>query len=346
MLSISAIPRVVKSFYTNKLGTVVFRSQPGVGKTDQVREAVKQLSASYGEEFGFIEEHLASRSEVDLRGYLIPENGEARYTKPDFWRIVDQFERGVLFLDELFQCSSEMQKAIAPLLLDRRIGDYTLPDGWIVVGASNRVEDRAGVTPALSHVTNRICLMDVSPPTPDELSAYYMRKAMPAEIIALVMKSPATVLSGTITAQGSPYCSPRSLERAGRVISTFSSAAEALSTPMGQAAVEGFIGRSAYTELHAISQLIDSLPVMEDIINDPKGTRLPDTVDKQWLVASMLGLRTTGEQLDSVFQYLERLPANVAFIGLYGCWQRGITTPSRTVTEWVTRNHALFAALT
>lgn len=345
-LSISAIPRVIRNFYTNNLGTVVFRSQPGIGKTDQVRDAVKQLSAQYGEEFGFVEEHLASRSEVDLRGYLIPTtDGQARYTKPDFWHVVEQYPRGILFLDELFQCTTEMQKAIAPLLQEKRIGENVLPDGWIVVGATNGVEHRSGVVPALSHVTNRICIMDVDPPTPDELAAYYMRHGTPAECIALVLKSPSTVLGLSPVAQGTPYCTPRSFKRVGDLMNTYGSPMEALTSSVGQAIIEGFIGKPAFVELAAICQLVETLPNMDEILADPEGTNIPVGVDKQWLIASMLGLRTTKPQLDTMFRYLQRFPDNIAFIGLYGCWQRGITDASETITKWVTRNHKLFEAL-
>lgn len=346
MLTITAIPNVIRSFYNaGSRATVVFRSQPGIGKTDQVREAAKVLAA--GQPFGFIEEHLASRSEVDLRGYLIPNGENAQYTKPDFWKVVEQYDRGILFLDELFQCSVEMQKAIAPLLLDHRIGDYTLPPGWMVVGATNGVEHRSGVTPALSHVVNRICLIDVAPPTPEELAAYYVAKDMPAEIIALTLRSPATVLgTATPVAQGTPWCSPRSLERAGRVMKSYPSPMAALSSPAASSMIQGYIGQAAFVELQAIAKLADALPHITDIIADPMGTRVPDTVDKQWLAASMLGLRTTMEQLDPVFQYLTRFPANIAFIGLYSCWQRGITAPSAAVTKWVAENDALLAALT
>lgn len=343
MLTISSIPRVVRAFYENHLGTLVLRSQPGIGKTEQVREAVRQIAA--GQPFGFIEEHLASRSEVDLRGYLIPDGDAARYTKPDFWHVIEQYENGILFLDELFQCSAEMQKVIAPLLLEGRIGSMQLPPGWMVVGATNGTEHRSGVTPALNHVVNRICLVDIAPPTPEALSAHYMQHALPAEVIALVLKSPSTVLDSHAVVQGTPFCTPRSLLRAGRVLQTYPSVAEALGSEAGRSMTEGYIGKSATIELTAIAKLVDALPNMNDILADPDNLPVPDTVDKQWLVASMLGLRTTGEQLDTMFRYLSRFPSNVAFIGLYGCWQRGVTTASQTVSKWAAENSALLKAL-
>lgn len=49
----------------------------------------------------------------------------------------------VLFLDELNACTQEVQKAFYSLIHERRIGEYCLPEGSIVVGAGNRAQDSA-----------------------------------------------------------------------------------------------------------------------------------------------------------------------------------------------------------
>ena len=49
----------------------------------------------------------------------------------------------VLFLDELNACSQEVQKAFYSLIHERRIGEYHLPEGSVVIGAGNRSQDGA-----------------------------------------------------------------------------------------------------------------------------------------------------------------------------------------------------------
>ena len=49
----------------------------------------------------------------------------------------------VLFLDELNACTQEVLKAFYSLIHERRIGEYHLPEGSIVIGAGNRAEDSA-----------------------------------------------------------------------------------------------------------------------------------------------------------------------------------------------------------
>jgi hypothetical protein len=61
-----------------------------------------------------------------------------------------------LFLDELNACSHEVQKAFYSLIHERRIGEYHLPTGSIVIGAGNRAQDSAIVKPMSSALLNRM----------------------------------------------------------------------------------------------------------------------------------------------------------------------------------------------
>jgi MoxR-like ATPase len=66
-----------------------------------------------------------------------------------------------LFLDELPACSSDVQKAFYPLLLERRLGEHALPAGSWVVAAGNRTEDRALVRELSAALVNRLFLLQV-----------------------------------------------------------------------------------------------------------------------------------------------------------------------------------------
>jgi hypothetical protein len=61
-----------------------------------------------------------------------------------------------LFLDELNACSQEVQKAFYSLIHERRIGEYVLPAGSVVIGAGNRTQDNAIVKPMSSALINRM----------------------------------------------------------------------------------------------------------------------------------------------------------------------------------------------
>lgn len=69
----------------------------------------------------------------------------------------------VLFLDELNACSQEVQKAFYSLIHEKRIGEYHLPKGSIVIGAGNRAQDGAIVKTMSSALINRMFHVQMKP---------------------------------------------------------------------------------------------------------------------------------------------------------------------------------------
>lgn len=50
------------------------------------------------------------------------------------------YQHGILFLDEVNRAQDDVLQAIFQLVLDRKVGTYTLPPGWCVVAAGNFME--------------------------------------------------------------------------------------------------------------------------------------------------------------------------------------------------------------
>jgi len=61
-----------------------------------------------------------------------------------------------LFLDELNASEFDVQKSFYSLIHDRRVGEYRMPAGSIVIGAGNRASDTALVKPMGSALINRM----------------------------------------------------------------------------------------------------------------------------------------------------------------------------------------------
>ena len=120
---------------------------PGIGKSAIVR----QFAADVGLEcVSLLGSQLAPE---DIIG--VPQIVEERsiFCPP---RIIAREEPYCLFLDELNACSPEVQKAFYSLILERRIGEYRLPEGSIVIGAGNRAQDNAITRPMSSALVNRM----------------------------------------------------------------------------------------------------------------------------------------------------------------------------------------------
>lgn len=113
---------------------------PGIGKSDLVREA----AAAQG--YPLIDLRLSQLEPTDLRGIPLHDNGKVRWIPPDELPDEDRDgPHGVLFLDEINAAPPPVAAAAYQLILDRRLGTYRLPEGWSIVAAGNRLDDR-GIT--------------------------------------------------------------------------------------------------------------------------------------------------------------------------------------------------------
>src|SRR3954454_1759483 len=134
--------------------SVLVLSPPGVGKSDVVRQAAaaarlecKSLLGTQiaPEDVSGVPRIVGERSVFCPPRVLLPENAS----------------KFCLFLDELPACAPDVQKAFYSLLLERRIGEYTLPEGTWVVAAGNRAEDKALVRTISSALVNRVLILNV-----------------------------------------------------------------------------------------------------------------------------------------------------------------------------------------
>jgi hypothetical protein len=89
----------------------------------------------------------------DLIGVPQIRDGRSVFCPPE---AIARDEPYCLFLDELNAATPDVQKAFYSLILDRRIGNYELPPGSIVIGAGNRATDNALARPIASALINRL----------------------------------------------------------------------------------------------------------------------------------------------------------------------------------------------
>ena len=120
---------------------------PGIGKSALVEKFAKEVGLPCVSLLG------SQLAPEDIIG--IPRiNGDTSEFLPP--KIIARKEPYVLFLDELNACSQEVQKAFYSLIHERRIGEYHLPEGSVVIGAGNRLQDSAIVKTMSSALINRM----------------------------------------------------------------------------------------------------------------------------------------------------------------------------------------------
>jgi hypothetical protein len=94
-------------------------------------------------------------------------DGKSRFCPPS---MIARSEPYCLFLDELNACSQEVMKSFYSLIHERRVGDYQMPKGSIVIGAGNRTQDSAIVKPMSSALLNRMVHVHLSAAASDWLT--------------------------------------------------------------------------------------------------------------------------------------------------------------------------------
>jgi hypothetical protein len=120
---------------------------PGIGKSS----IVESFAASVGLDcVSLLGSQLAPEDIIGVPQII---EGKSVFCPP---RMIAREEAYCLFLDELNACSQEVQKAFYSLIHDRRIGEYHLPEGSIVIGAGNRAQDNAIVKTMSSALINRL----------------------------------------------------------------------------------------------------------------------------------------------------------------------------------------------
>lgn len=126
---------------------------PGIGKSSLVEEFALSVGLDCVSLLG------SQLAPEDIIGVPRIINGKSSFCPP---ASIARDEPYCLFLDELNACSHEVQKSFYSLINEKRIGEYELPKGSIVIGAGNRAQDNAIVRPMSSALMNRLVHVNLS----------------------------------------------------------------------------------------------------------------------------------------------------------------------------------------
>lgn len=175
------LDRLISSVIMN---AVMIWGPPGIGKSS----VVAQVAAKNGMQL--VDLRISQLAPTDLRGLPVPETekGFATWYPPNFLPR-DENSRGILFLDEINMAPPVVQGIAQQLVLDRRTGDYKLPDGWYIWAAGNRKSDGASVYEMKSPLANRFIHLSAKPDM-DSYVDYMAARDYTPEVMAFLLGNP------------------------------------------------------------------------------------------------------------------------------------------------------------
>ncbi|KAB1442190.1 AAA family ATPase [Pseudodesulfovibrio senegalensis] len=297
---------------------------PGVGKSQVVAQVAEEL----GRELTDIRAVLLDP--VDLRGLpSVNNDGTAHWCPPAF--LPTQGE-GVLFLDELNAAPPLVQAACYQLVLDRKVGEYTLPDGWTVVAAGNRETDRAVTHRMPSALANRFVHLDFSVDVETWLE-WAEQRELAEEVRAFIRFRPNLLHDFDPKKSEKAFPSPRSWEFAARIIAARPEPDVELSL------LKGTVGPGAAIEFAGFSKLFRQLPDPEVIIKDPESAEIPEEPATLYALCEALANKAGDNTAESIIAYASRLPSEFGVLLVRDSVKthRGVVE-SPAFSRWATAN--------
>lgn len=277
------------------------KSPPGFGKSSMVAQVAKQLQAH------LTDVRAVLLDPVDLRGLPYVANGVSKWAVPDFLPTAQTLS--ILLLDELNRAPQMVQNACLQLVLDRRLGDYVVPDKTVIITCTNPTG--RGVQQFNEALNDRFVHIELVADLDDLCDYFNSFKKFGYDLVRAYLRwRPAAVSEFDPKATKNP--SPRSWEFAAR-IADMQIKDPAISTAL----YAGAVGTGRGIELAAFERTFRGIPAPDSILLNPHAAMVPQTPDAQYAVSVALARLATDQNFDAVATYAERLPREFACVILH-----------------------------
>jgi len=292
---------VLLELYASADDPVMLWGPPGLGKSDIVRQFGVKSNRKV------IEFRTNIREPVDVRGIPVPNEatGTTKWFVPDELPQVERDgEFGILFIDEINSGSTQMMAVMFGLVLDRKVGEYTLPPGWVIVAAGNRVSDKAAAQRMPTALRNRFAHVVVAPDV-DAWCVWANQNDIAPELVAFQRlrrgeNGGKGVLHVMPTLDQNAFPTPRSWARCSKFVGAPAQHRMRL--------FAGHVGEAYAAELDGFIELYRSLGSLEDIVRDPQGAKVPTEPSTRYAVCTGLARLANKANIESVVEYSKRLP--------------------------------------
>lgn len=302
---------------------------PGIGKSSIVKEIAKD------KDLEFLDLRLSLLDPTDMKGipFFDSENKQGVWAPPSFLPS-DKDSRGILFLDEINSAPPAVQASAYQLVLDRRVGEYELPQGWSIVAAGNRESDRGVVYRMPPPLANRFVHLEMDIDVEDWKKWAY-RNGISESLIAYISYEPEALFNFDKDNTQKAFATPRSWSFVDTILKS------SLPQDLLLDAISGAVGKERAVSFLSFKQVESRLPDISAII---EGRAVEIESDAKLLtilisgIVSRLKRDSKIEHIDNILDFSMRLPKEFAILLIKELQLNSIDIESSSRWgEWVDR---------
>lgn len=283
----------------------------GVGKSSIVHQVAEHCGVP------LVDLRLTTIEPVDIRGAIYADDVQQKtvWFPPEFLPSEAQPE-GVLFLDELTAADQRLQISAYSLILDRRVGHYRLPEGWLVVAAGNAAYHGAVCHDMGTALADRMFHFNVQTVIGAFLD-YAMANGFAPEVMAYLKVRP-DKLDDTQAQVANDYligASPRGWEDVSNVLKS------SLSEEAKRTFVQGRLGAANAAEFFGVLRELQAGADVLRLLKAERGREtaalLPKTLDALYgMTYALLAAATDSRTLSRALEIVEQLPDTTSQVPL------------------------------
>lgn len=266
----------------------------------------------------------------------------------------------ILMIDEFGKANPAVKNALLRLILERKIGSYTLHPDSIIFATTNLGSEGVGdLLPA--HARNRITVVETKKPTAMEWVEWGISNGVDHTILGWAKETPEVMqdfrdvpnpddnqyIFHPKAVDRAAFCTPRSLHAASDILQR----RDGLDDDTLQAALMGTIGIRAAADFMAFLKLADQLPSLESIKNDPDNATVPTSQAATCMVVFKALSALERDWADAWMRYVNRLDkeaqglfANGVRSSKYNKAKQSMIMQNKLFTQWAMDNNYMFAA--
>lgn len=239
---------------------------PGIGKSDIVEQITNNVLPGNNL---MIDCRLALMEPTDLRGYPFrnPDTNQMEWSPPvdlPSEEFASEYDLVILFLDELNSAPPSTQAAAYQLILNRRVGQYQLPQNVRIVCAGNHQTDRGVTYNMPSPLANRFAHinMDVNF---DDFMVFAVNNGVHPDVIGYLNFAKSDLFDFDPKNAGKAWASPRSWVR-GVSSMLYTPGFEQADIQEQKAEIAGAVGDGIAAKFVEHRRVAEFLPSVDDVL--------------------------------------------------------------------------------